>query len=75
MPTKARWDSLTTDRGFAIISFDDIDEPIYPMVGDEFQLHDVNAKSEITAIVVMVNWFKRLIYLELNWASAIDVVE
>lgn len=61
---RAKWDSIFSP--IPIVHFDDVDEPVYPMPGDIYELYDDNENVTVQAVVTMVSWSRKLIYFNLN---------
>lgn len=72
MTIRAKYDSNRAGGSSDVaIFFDDVDEPVYPMPGDQYELYDEEAPGfTVQAIVTRVLWQKKVIFLEINWATA-----
>lgn len=71
---RAKWNSDNLSD-IQLISFNDIDEPVYPMANDEIELHDQDNGRTVKGIVARVNFPTKLIYVEPDWETLIDTVE
>lgn len=52
------------------VSFDDFEEPIYPLPRDEYELIDPRDGTVVKAVVQMADFSRRIIYFKVDWNSA-----
>jgi hypothetical protein len=73
--TRAKWNSSKNPGDIQTVSFDDVEEPVYPMIGDMYKLYDETHYQSVTAIVARVHFPTKTIYLEPDWSTLIDTRE
>jgi len=71
---RAKWNSDNVANTQSVF-FSDVDEPVYPMVGDEYELYDEDNSRTVIATVSRVHFPSKMIYLEPDWSTLIDTCE